>query len=110
MVGGGALPAILLLCLLPFCSESLRQLVYHGKHDEARRVIRLVFSNGTDLQVDQKVQHIEFYINQAKALTTGKSQWWCFKQLYVVPANFRALVAACGLMAISQLGGFNSLM
>ena len=28
----------------------------------------------------------------------------------MAPTNFRALVAACGLMAISQLGGFNSLM
>ncbi|KAK5160847.1 hypothetical protein LTR04_004483 [Oleoguttula sp. CCFEE 6159] len=43
-------------------------------------------------------------------MVAGKSQWWVLKQLYVVPANFRALVAACGLMAISQLGGFNSLM
>ncbi|KAK5256616.1 hypothetical protein LTR16_002853 [Cryomyces antarcticus] len=43
-------------------------------------------------------------------MVAGKSQWWVLKQLYVVPANFRALVAVCGLMAISQLGGFNSLM
>lgn len=43
-------------------------------------------------------------------MTAGQSQWWIFKQLYVVPANFRAFVAACGLVAISQLGGFNSLM
>ncbi|KXH55612.1 hypothetical protein CSAL01_10239 [Colletotrichum salicis] len=32
------------------------------------------------------------------------------KQLYVVPSNLRALIAACGFMAISQLSGFNSLM
>lgn len=110
MVGGGAIPAIVLCCLLPFCPESPRQLVYHGKLDEARRVIALIYPNGTPLQVDQKVEHIMIHVEQSKALTAGRSQWWIFKQLYVVPANFRALVAACGLMAISQLGGFNSLM
>ncbi|KAL9109912.1 MAG: hypothetical protein Q9227_005435 [Pyrenula ochraceoflavens] len=110
MVGGGAVPAIVLGCLLPFCPESPRQLVYHGRVEEAERVIRKIFPNGTDLQVQQKIQHITYHIEQSKAITAGKSQWWILKQLYVVPANFRALVAACGLMAISQLGGFNSLM
>ncbi|KAJ9625835.1 hypothetical protein H2203_004599 [Taxawa tesnikishii (nom. ined.)] len=110
MVGGGALPAILLICLLPFCPESPRQLIYHNKPDEAKAVIRRIFPNGTDLQVEQKVQHISIHVQQSKDLTAGKSQWWILKQLYVIPANFRALVAACGLMAISQLGGFNSLM
>ncbi|GAB7355563.1 hypothetical protein MBLNU459_g6036t1 [Dothideomycetes sp. NU459] len=110
MVGGGAIPAIVLCCLLPFCPESPRQLIFHGKHEEAKRVIRLIYPNGTELQVEQKVQHIENHVQEAKMLTEGKTMWWNFKQLYVVPANFRALVAACGLMAISQLGGFNSLM
>ncbi|TKA76957.1 hypothetical protein B0A49_01732 [Cryomyces minteri] len=110
MVGGGALPAILLCCLLPFCPESPRQLVYHGKYEEAKDVIRKIFPLGTELQVEQKVRHITIHVEEAKNMVAGKSQWWVFKQLYVVPANFRALVAACGLMAISQLGGFNSLM
>lgn len=56
------------------------------------------------------MEHITIHVEAAKQITAGKSQWWVLKQLYVVPANFRALVAACGLMAISQLGGFNSLM
>ncbi|KAK5110312.1 hypothetical protein LTR85_001293 [Meristemomyces frigidus] len=110
MVGGGAIPAIVLCCLLPFCPESPRQLVYHGKHEEAKDVIRKIFPNGTEEQVCQKVEHITTHVEAAKQITAGKSQWWVLKQLYVVPANFRALVAACGLMAISQLGGFNSLM
>lgn len=73
-------------------------------------MIRRIFPNGTALQVEQKVQHISIHVQYSKDLTAGKSQWWILKQLYVIPANFRALVAACGLMAISQLGGFNSLM
>jgi SP family myo-inositol transporter-like MFS transporter 13 len=110
MVGGGAIPAIVLCALLPFCPESPRQLIYHGKEDEAKDVIRKIYPNGTEEQVNQKCEHIRIHIEISKQMTEGKSQWWVFKQLYVVPANFRALVSACGLMAISQLGGFNSLM
>lgn len=75
-----------------------------------RKVIRRVFPNGTGLQVDQKIQHITIRVQKSKDITAGKSEWWVLKQLYAAPVNFRALVAACGLMAVSQLGGFNSLM
>lgn len=32
------------------------------------------------------------------------------KQLYVVSSNFPAMFTACGLMAVSQLSGFNSIL
>lgn len=110
MVGGGAVPAIVLTALLPFCPESPRQLIFHGKPEEAAKVIRLIFPNSTGEQVDNKVKHITLSVEEAKNINSGKSIFWVLKQLYVVPANFRAMVSACGLMAISQLGGFNSLM
>jgi SP family myo-inositol transporter-like MFS transporter 13 len=110
MVALGAVPAITLCCLLPFCPESPRQLIYHGKYEEAARVIQLIFPLGTPEQVQQKVQHIERDVLEAKQLMEHNSKRWLLKQLYVVPANLRALIAACGLMAVSQLGGFNSLM
>lgn len=110
MVGGGALPAFLLAGLLTLCPESPRQLIFHGKPERARNVIRRIFPNGTEEQVSQKVMHITTHVEMAKNLNNGKSRWWVLKQLYVVPANFRALISACGLMAISQLGGFNALM
>lgn len=110
MVGGGALPAILLGALLPFCPESPRQLIYHNRPEKAAAVIRRIFPNGTEAQVADKVTHITMHVEEAKNTTRGRSQWWVLKQLYVVPANFRALLSACGLMAISQLGGFNALM
>jgi SP family myo-inositol transporter-like MFS transporter 13 len=110
MAALGAVPAIVLCCLLPFCPESPRQLIYHNKPEEAAKVIAKIFPNGTPQQVQQKVQHIAFHVEQAQILRGDKSIWWQIKQLYVVPSNFRAMVSACGLMAISQLGGFNSLM
>ncbi|KAL3423509.1 myo-inositol transporter [Phlyctema vagabunda] len=110
MVGLGAVPAIILACLLPFCPESPRQLIFHDKHEEAARVIQRIFPRGTPEQVQQKVRHITIHVQMAQALKQGKSDWWLLKQLFVIPANLRATIAACGLMAISQLSGFNSLM
>lgn len=108
MAGLGAVPAITLCCLLPFCPESPRQLVYHHKPTEAASVIARIFPDGTPQQVQDKVQHISIHVEQNRS--ADKSLWWQIKQLYVVPSNFRAMFAACGLMAISQLGGFNSIL
>jgi SP family myo-inositol transporter-like MFS transporter 13 len=98
------------MCLLPFCPESPRQLIYHDKPQEAAVVIQSIFPHGTPEQVQQKIKHITAHVAEAKAIKEGKGNLWLLKQLYVVPGNLRALIAACGLMAISQLGGFNSLM
>ncbi|KAH8819366.1 general substrate transporter [Xylogone sp. PMI_703] len=110
MVALGAVPAIILCCLLPFCPESPRQLIYHDKPEEAAVVIRRIFPQGTDEQVQQKVLHITGHVRAARSLREEKGRKWMLKQLYVVPGNLRALIAACGLMAASQLTGFNSLM
>jgi SP family myo-inositol transporter-like MFS transporter 13 len=110
MVGLGAVPAIILCCLLPFCPESPRQLIYHDKPKEAERVIQRLFPSGSPEQVQKKVQHITIHVAAAKTLQEGKGSFWLLKQLYIIPSNLRALIAACGLMAISQLTGFNSLM
>ena len=110
MVALGAVPAIILMCLLPLCPESPRQLIYHNKPEEAAKVIGRIFPHGTEQQIVDKVRHITIHVEQAKQLHQGRGTLWIIKQLYVVPGNLRALIAACGLMAISQLGGFNSLM
>ncbi|KAJ5099318.1 hypothetical protein N7532_006319 [Penicillium argentinense] len=108
MAGIGVVPAIVLCCLLPFCPESPRQLIYHHKRDEAAKVIAKIFPDGTQLQVQQKVQHISIHVETHR--NADKTLWWQIKQLYVVPSNFRVMFAACGLMAVSQLGGFNSIL
>lgn len=108
MAGLVAVPAITLCCLLPFCPESPPQLVYHHKTAEGASVIAKIPPDGTTQQVQGKVQHIFTHVEQTRS--SDKSLWWQIKQLYVVPSNFRAMFAACGLMAISQLGGFNSIL
>jgi SP family myo-inositol transporter-like MFS transporter 13 len=80
MVALGAVPAIVLCCLLPFCPESPRQLIYHDKHDEAAVVIQSIFPQGTQEQVQQKIRHIAGHVAEAKAVKEGKGNLWLLKQ------------------------------
>ena len=47
---------------------------------------------------------------EAKELNENQTRWAKIKLLHTNKANFRALVCACGLMVISQMSGFNTLM
>ncbi|KAK7432226.1 hypothetical protein QQZ08_001171 [Neonectria magnoliae] len=110
MVAIGGVPPIILACLLPQCPESPRQLIAHGKIDEARIVIARVYSSATEEQLKSKMDRLIYTIEIESQVVASKSLWWQFKQLHCVPSNLRALTVACAVMAISQLGGFNTLM
>ena len=110
MVGLGGVPSVTLACLLPFCPESPRQLVYNGKIQEARAVVQKIFKHASTEQVEAKVGLIEAGVNHNMEQLDHKSRWAAIKELHVVPRNFRALVCACGLSVVSQMSGFNTLM
>ena len=69
-----------------------------------------VYKGASIEQVRAKVALISAACEEAKELNYNQSRWSKIKQLHTNPANFRALVAACGLMVISQMSGFNTLM
>ncbi|KAK4862326.1 hypothetical protein LT330_003464 [Penicillium expansum] len=87
-VGIGAFPALLLAGLLFFCPESPRQLVTHGKAEAANAL---------------SIQEVTQAMNK-------ESLWVTFKRIFTTPSTGRAVLTACTVMAISQLGGFNTLM
>lgn len=109
MVGLGGVPSIALACLLPLCPESPRQLVVRGDKEQAARVLHKVFYEATEQQVQDKISLIDSAVTSTAGLTAGKTRWQIIKQLHT-GSNFRALVCACGLMVISQMSGFNTLM
>jgi SP family myo-inositol transporter-like MFS transporter 13 len=110
MVGLGAVPSILLGVFLFWCPESPRQLIYHNRRNESVQVIRQIYPNATEQQISDKVFSIEQGVTRAKALEEEVTLSKALKALFSTPANFRALVAACGLMFFQQFCGFNTLM
>jgi SP family myo-inositol transporter-like MFS transporter 13 len=110
MVGLGGVPAITLACMLPFCPESPRQLIYHGKLQQAEVVLQKIYRDATPEQVHAKTALIAAACEESRELNGDMSRIQKIKLLHSNGANFRALVAACGLMVISQLSGFNTLM
>ena len=110
MVGLGAVPAIVLACLMPFCPESPRHLVYNGRMQEAEHALKRIYRKATQEQIDAVLVSVAQACEQAHEINETGTRWVKIKQLHTVPANLRALVSACGLMVISQLSGFNTLM
>ncbi|KAK6819885.1 hypothetical protein RU639_007077 [Aspergillus parasiticus] len=110
MVGLGALPALILAALMPFCPESPRHLVYSHRQEEARAVLRRIYGHPSDVQLASVLASISAACDEAREINEGATRWTKIKQLHAVPSNLRALISACGLMVISQLSGFNTLM
>ena len=110
MVGLGAVPAIVLAALMPFCPESPRHLAYHGRTQEAEQVLKRVYRQATQEQIESVLVSVTQACEQAHEINEGGTRWVKIRQLHVVPSNLRALVSACGLMVMSQLSGFNTLM
>ncbi|KAL7268426.1 hypothetical protein RUND412_008952 [Rhizina undulata] len=103
----GAVPALMLLFLLPILPETPRQLLNHDRPDAALEVLRKIYPAATQTQLSNKIQHLTYHIH----VSTSKTPLWhSLKMLYTTPSNLRALIVTCGLMAIQQLCGFNSLM
>ncbi|KAJ5533071.1 Major facilitator superfamily domain general substrate transporter [Penicillium frequentans] len=109
-VGIGAVPAILLAGLLVTCPESPRQLVSHGKLDEAHAVLTRIYPTSTEGQRQAKITSIELSLQETSNGMSEDSLWTTLKRVFNTPATARAVVTACVVMAISQLGGFNTLM
>lgn len=110
MVAIGGIPPIFLFFLMPLCPESPRQLLLQGKVEEARKGIAKIYPHATEDQVKAKCDYITWCIDAEDQITGNKTLWWQFKQLHCVPSNLKPLICACAVMAVSQLGGFNTLM
>ncbi|KAK1141334.1 hypothetical protein N8T08_009125 [Aspergillus melleus] len=110
MIGIGGVPAVLLAATMPLCPETPRQLISHGRVSEAKKVLAQIFPQATEQQVASKAHLIQHSIEEVAISVSDRSLTWQAKQLFTVGVNVRALITACSIMAVSQLGGFNTLM
>lgn len=110
-VGIGAVPAILLAGMLLWCPESPRQLVSHGRMAEADSVLLRLYPTSSEAQRQQKMATIMASCEEATENSLAKESLLTgLARIFTNPATGRAVLTACVVMAISQLGGFNTLM
>ncbi|KAG6358566.1 hypothetical protein INS49_012084 [Diaporthe citri] len=110
MVGIGGVPSIILSVLLFWCPESPRQLMFHGRREECERVLRRIYPHATEEHLANNLLSLEYGVNASKDLSEEISWRTSLKNIFTIPANFRATIAACGIMAFQQFCGFNTLM
>ena len=91
MVGLGAVPAIILACILPFCPESPRQLIYHGKIHEAEGVLQRVYRDATPEMVRADLHN---FLKQ-----TGADELMITSQIFDHAARLRSFEIAAEAFA-----------
>ena len=120
MVGLGAIPAIIQLCLLTQMLETPRWLVKSGNQERARIVLFKIYNGLTSEQRQKSVETVltsiqtevaqEEELFNPSAHSTSANFKHTLHSLLRIPGNRRALTIACMLQALQQLCGFNSLM
>lgn len=93
-----------------YLPESPRYLLKAGKEEEARTVLRRVYPAATVEQLDLKISVIQAVVMKTRAAQEAIPATTRFFNMFRVGKTRRALAIACGLQALQQLSGFNSLM
>ncbi|OLL26193.1 Myo-inositol transporter 1 [Neolecta irregularis DAH-3] len=110
MIGLGAVPSMIQLLMMTFLPETPRFLVKCGKRNTARPILHKIYPNATEQEVDNKLELIHRHVYEVDKIVRDRGFFIILKDLLLVGANRRALIIACGLQAIQQLCGFNTLM
>ncbi|KAK9427518.1 general substrate transporter [Lipomyces doorenjongii] len=108
-IGLGAAPALLLMSLCFFIPETPRFLIMKDRLDTAAEVIGKIYPKASRQEVIDKVHDIRLQLVKElghQQLSLKQS----FKMLYFEPSNLRALVVACGIVAINQFAGTNAFL
>jgi SP family myo-inositol transporter-like MFS transporter 13 len=84
--------------------------MFHDQIKECASVLRRIYPEASELQVQDKLMLLQRDVHKARTMNANMSTTVSLKQLHCIPSNLRALIVACGLMAIQQFCGFNALM
>ncbi|KAK7207675.1 general substrate transporter [Myxozyma melibiosi] len=115
LVGLGCFPALVQLIVFIFMPETPRFLIRSNKIEKAKKVIRSIYSGRAgpveEHLVDKKVKLLlEFNHEEHGDISRVQRLGVELREIFGIPAYFRSLLIACGLQAIQQVCGFNSMM
>ncbi|CCH59646.1 hypothetical protein TBLA_0B08310 [Henningerozyma blattae CBS 6284] len=110
LVGLSLIPTVIQFTCFLFLPDTPRYYVMKGNLDKAAAVLRRSYTDAPDELIDQKVEELMELNSSIEGKNTPEKIWNTIKALHTIPSNFRALIIGCGLQAIQQFTGWNSLM
>ena len=109
VVSGGAIPAIVSLISMAWLPESPRFDSRRGRTDRAVRTFQRIYPHATEEYCRLRANELAESLQRTQHRLGGHSLRSRVRLLLTGP-NARALAIACGLQALQQLSGFNTLM
>lgn len=109
-VGLCMVPAVFQFVLFYFLPDTPRFYVMNGDVIKAKDVLNKINNYPDPNYIDSIIDDMIKSNSQVPGETGFQKIINSVKLIHTVPANFRALILACGLQGIQQFTGFNSLM
>lgn len=109
-VGLCMVPPVVQFALFWFLPDTPRFYVINGQYEKAKEVLRKTHNNPSDSYINAIVDDMIASDSTVPGNGPLQKAWSSIKLIHTKPANFRALILACGLQGIQQFTGFNSLM
>ncbi|WWC94358.1 hypothetical protein V866_001200 [Kwoniella sp. B9012] len=106
----GVVPSMLQLILMHWLPESPRVLILRDRNEDAKAVLRKIYRDAPESQIDFKFRVIEEVVSATTKLETDLTFTQRVKKLFVTGPYRRSIIVVCGMQAFSQLTGFNSLL
>lgn len=110
LVGLSLIPTVLQFTFFFFLPDTPRYYVMKNDVESAKVVLKKSYTDASDEIIERKVQELTELNHSIPGKNQPERIWNTIKELHTVPSNFRALIIACGLQAIQQFSGWNSLM
>lgn len=108
-VAGGAIPAIISLVTMAWLPESPRYDSRRGRTERAMRTFQRIYPHATEAYCRQRAEELATSLQEMDS-RLGRMPFAKRVRLLFSEPHSRALAIACGLQALQQLCGFNTLM
>eukprot|EP00128_Syssomonas_multiformis_P004245 Colp12_sorted_trinity150504_noHs@16566 len=103
MLGLSGVPAVILLVGFLFMPESPRWLLHHGQVERGRKVLVRLRGHGQKNEIEEEISSI-------MRDSQGEEQASFWEMIKESGATRKALIVGCGLQALQQLSGINTVM